>query len=86
MLWDLESINKSSLVAVKKSDKLTDTSDLAWNPHIPQIIAASSSSGVISIIDLRSKKEITSLSVPGVIGTSSIAWNPEIVNTLSKHL
>lgn len=79
-LWDLDNIKKSSLITVKKSEKYKNTSDLAWNPHIPHIIAASSFSGTVSIIDLRSKKEITSIELPESIGASNVSWNPESVN------
>lgn len=56
-----------------------NTSDLAWNPRVAHILAAASDSGVVSIIDLRSKKEVTTLSLPDFASVSSIAWNPETV-------
>ena len=43
------------------------------------IIAAASDSGVVSIIDLRSKKEVVNFNLPDYASVSSIAWNPDIV-------
>lgn len=71
---------------MKKSEKFNNTLDLAWNPRVPHIIAASSDSGSISIIDLRFKKEITSIVLPGSGDASSIAWSPEIVILSYKML
>lgn len=60
----------------------SNNSDLAWNPKVAHILAAASDSGVVSIIDLRSKKEVTKLCLPNFSSVSSIAWNPEIVKCI----
>ena len=69
------------MLSVKKTNNFRNVTDLAWNPRVPHIVATSSDSGVISIIDLRSKKEVTSISIPKFSPISSIAWNPENVNS-----
>lgn len=65
---------------MKKSELFGNTTDIAWNPRVAHIIAAASDAGVVSIIDLRSKKEVTHIKLPNFASASSIAWNPDTVN------
>lgn len=55
---------------------------MSWNPKVPHIISAASDSGIVSIIDLRAKKEITTLSLQDEncrSAVSCVEWHPEIV-------
>lgn len=67
---------------IAKSPKFGGVSYMSWNPKVPHIISAASDSGNVSIIDLRSKKEVTALSVSEKSGGSAscAVWHPEIVN------
>lgn len=66
-------------MSFKKCERFANVTDLAWNPKVSHIIAAASDSGVVSIIDLRSKKEVTTICLPNFDRVSSISWNPESV-------
>ena len=65
---------------MKKSEIFANTSDLVWNPKVAHILAASSDSGVVSVIDLRSKKEVIALVLPKYSPVSAVSWNPETVS------
>lgn len=77
----MNNLEKAALLNIKKTSKFTNVSDLSWNPKVPHIISAASDSGLVSIIDLRAKKEVTvlSLNANGSCAASSLAWHPEIV-------
>ena len=54
---------------------------MSWNPKVPHIISAASDTGVVSIIDLRAKREITTLTLMKNEGAASCTdWHPEVVS------
>ncbi len=76
-MWDLNKADKQSELSftVEKISKITD---LAWNQKVPHIVAVSSASGQVSILDLRSKKAVVNFSLPETgSSVSSISWNPD---------
>jgi protein transport protein SEC31 len=52
-----------------RSTKLDEITALQWNPVVPHILSASSSSGYTSVWDLRQKKEVISLAYGGGAAT-----------------
>ncbi|KAJ9103932.1 hypothetical protein QFC21_002395 [Naganishia friedmannii] len=52
-----------------RSQKLDEITSLKWNPVVPHILSASSSSGYTSVWDLRQKKEVISLAYGGGAAT-----------------
>lgn len=81
-MWDLDNLGKASIINIEKSSKFGNVSDMSWNPKVPHIISVASDSGIVSIIDLRAKKEITTLSLQNENNRSSVScieWHPEIV-------
>ena len=81
-MWDLDNLEKASILSIEKSSKFGGVSAMNWNPKVPHIISAASESGIVSIIDLRAKKEVITLSIiennHGI--ASCVEWHPEIVN------
>lgn len=61
-----------------KSNRLEDITDLAWNKKVAHILATASNNGSTVIWDLKSRKEVMQLGMPGGRkSVSSIVWDPE---------
>ncbi len=77
LLWDLNSM-QSYPPTQNKSSRLEDITDVAWNNQVAHILAAASSNGYTVIWDLRQRKEVIQLCLPGGRKTvSSAVWNPD---------
>lgn len=77
LLWDLSSLQSYPPTGTK-SARLEDVTDLAWNCQVSHILATSSSNGYTVIWDLKSRKEVIQLCLPGGRkSVSAIAWNPD---------
>lgn len=48
-----------------RSTKLDDITCVAWNNHVQHILATSSTTGYTVVWDLKSKREVLTLSYPG---------------------
>src|SRR5690606_279615 len=64
LLWDLNSM-QSYPPTQNKSSRLEDVTDVAWNNQVAHILAAASSNGYTVIWDLRQRKEVIQLCLPG---------------------
>jgi len=76
-IWDLNQLDKEPTTA-SRSTRVESIMHLAWNTGTPYILSVASSSGVDVIYDMRSSKEITSLSYPG--GRKAMVcstWSPQ---------
>ena len=85
-LMDMNDPSKVYMPGPTKSQRLEDVTDLAWNPKVGHILAASSSNGMTVVWDLRAKKEALQFAASGGSGgrgpISSIAWNPDSPNQI----
>jgi protein transport protein SEC31 len=78
MLWDLNGLGEGFAPAANKSSRLEDVTDLAWNRKVAHILATASSNGYTVVWDLKVRKEVMQLALPGGRkAVSAIAWDPE---------
>ncbi|KAF8521642.1 hypothetical protein JB92DRAFT_3141158 [Gautieria morchelliformis] len=68
-IWDLKDPSKPYSPGTR-STKLDETTAIAWNNHVPHILATSSSSGYTVVWDLRGKREMVALAYSGGAGTT----------------
>ncbi|KAF8485415.1 hypothetical protein JB92DRAFT_3131473 [Gautieria morchelliformis] len=68
-IWDLKDPSKPYSPGTR-STKLDETTAIAWNNHVPHILATSSSTGYTVVWDLRGKREMVALAYSGGAGTT----------------
>ncbi|KII91359.1 hypothetical protein PLICRDRAFT_51526 [Plicaturopsis crispa FD-325 SS-3] len=69
-IWDLKDPGKPySPTPGTRSTKLDEMTAVAWNQHVPSVLAGSSSTGYTVVWDLRGKKEVVALAYGGGAGT-----------------
>ncbi|KAI7870467.1 hypothetical protein BDF14DRAFT_97344 [Spinellus fusiger] len=88
-IWDLSTPNKPHNPGAARSNKLDDITSVGWNNQVAHILATSSTTGYTVVWDLRSRKEVMSLSYTGQHagnvgrrGTSAVAWHPDAATQL----
>lgn len=78
MLWDLNNLNEGFMPSQTKSSRIEDVTDLAWNKKVAHILATASNNGYTVVWDLKVRKEVMQLCMPGGRkSVSAIAWDPE---------
>ncbi|KAG0287831.1 protein transport protein S31, partial [Linnemannia gamsii] len=73
-IWDLGNLTKPYTPG-SRSAKLEDITCVAWNNHVQHILATSSTTGYTVVWDLKSKREVLSLSYPGASGAMGSMGN-----------
>eukprot|EP00924_Labyrinthula_sp_SR-Ha-C_P003811 snap_masked-scaffold_3-processed-gene-5.17-mRNA-1 protein AED:0.47 eAED:0.51 QI:0/0/0/0.2/1/1/5/0/1044 len=78
-LKTLKAVNTFSLNSAEKTvpGKHLQNTDVVWNSQVVHIVGAASSSGLISVWDLREKKPWCRFSPVTGSSVSSIQWNPQ---------
>ncbi|KAG0346435.1 protein transport protein S31 [Podila humilis] len=71
-IWDLGNMTKPYTPGTR-STKLDDITCVAWNNHVQHILATSSTTGYTVVWDLKSKREVLTLSYPGASVTGSMS-------------
>lgn len=85
LIWDLSTGSKPAVHAPGTSEAVPKDEIVAvlWNPKVQHILGTGSSSGVLSVWDLRTRKQV--ISVPnrkGRFRASSLVWHPSIVTQI----
>ncbi|KAI7898032.1 WD40-repeat-containing domain protein [Cokeromyces recurvatus] len=83
-IWDLN--HSKPYTPGARSDKMNDINSVAWNSQVQHIIATSSTNGYTVLWDLRSKKQIMTLTYKQNSPISSIAWHPDIATQIVMAL
>ncbi|KAF9439350.1 protein transport protein S31 [Entomortierella beljakovae] len=94
-IWDLGNLTKPYTPG-SRSTKLEDITCVAWNNHVQHILATSSTTGYTVVWDLKSKREVLTLSAAASMGSmnnlgqmgasrrgiTAIAWNPDVATQI----
>jgi protein transport protein SEC31 len=84
-IWSLENpASPLAVPALTKSTHASEITDVKWNPKFAHILATATSSGVVTVWDLKAKRAALSFNVSPTQqgGANAIAWHPEV----STHL
>ncbi|KAI5189395.1 protein transport protein SEC31 [Nematocida minor] len=76
MLWNLRTLDKPLSPGI--TTKFEGISCLQWNKNMPQIMAVGTIDGMVSILDLRGKSEVTRIADPYFSKSeiTSLQWDP----------
>ncbi|EWC47585.1 hypothetical protein DRE_03205 [Drechslerella stenobrocha 248] len=84
-VWDLNNTDNPSLWG-NRAQRADDFSSVDWNKKIPHILLSGGKNGLVTVWDVKQKKESLTLSHLGRKEVSAVAWHPENATKLLTAL
>ncbi|KAL0084054.1 hypothetical protein F4703DRAFT_1858252 [Phycomyces blakesleeanus] len=80
-VWDMNHLVKPYVPGVP-SVRMDVVTGVSWNSQVPHILSTCSNNGFTSVWDLRSRREIMSLTAQFTTSTQAVQWNPQVATQL----